>query len=249
MKLIITLIFLNGTKSSLAWPWIHSSRTNINVYAPMTYKIYTSAIPVLTMHSLLLIHPDRQVHMLPTQMAHLPLLSKGPCVSSLCVLHFSVKNTVTGMVHFNHVQEAPIACAFCNRTGRLVLHLSQWTLCCATPLIQLHPTAIIPSNVLPHNWMCKLDLKMRFYYIRINVQYHKCCSMLFGKCCQFLTSHPMGHRLAAPIFYIFQTVMHLLSQHFSVSRVTCLHCWLICGPTILVHVILLFLQQLCTSLN
>jgi hypothetical protein len=139
-------------------------------------------------------------------------------------------------------QRTPVSCAFHNGTGRLDLHLSQ---CCATPLIQLHPTTIIPGNVLPHNWMSKLELKSGFYYIPINLQSHKCCSMLFGQCCQCVTRHSMGHQLAA--YIIFQTTVCLLSQHFNVSMVACLHCWLIFGLTILVHDILLFLQQLSLS--
>jgi len=55
----------------------------------------------------------------------------------------------------------------------------------------------------------------------------------------------MGHQLAA--YIIFQTTVCLLSQHFNVSMVACLHCWLIFGLTILVHDILLFLQQLSLS--
>jgi len=55
----------------------------------------------------------------------------------------------------------------------------------------------------------------------------------------------MGHQLAA--YIIFQTVVCLLSQHFNVSMVACLHCWLIFGLTIPVHDILLFLQQLSLS--
>lgn len=115
-------------------------------------------------------------------------------------------------------------------------------LCCAVHLFSYITTTIIPGNVLPHNWMSKLDLKSGFYYIPINFQSHKCCSMLFGQCCQCLTRHSMGHQLAASI--IFQTVVCLFSQHFNVSMVACLHCWWIFGPTILVHDILLFLQQL-----
>lgn len=105
------------------------------------------------------------------------------------------------MVQCNHVEEAPISCAFHNGTGRLDLHLSQRKLCCATPLIQLHPTTIIPATVLPHNLMCKPDLKSGFYYITINLQTHKSCSILFGQCCQCLTRHSMGHYLAASIIH------------------------------------------------
>jgi len=125
MKLIFTQLFLNCTKSSLAWPQIHSSKTKINIYTSMTYNIHTSAIHVLTMHSLLLIHPNHQIQVLPTQTADLPLVSKGPTVSSSFVLHLPVKKAVNDMVHCNHVEEAPISCAFHYGTGRLDLHLSQ----------------------------------------------------------------------------------------------------------------------------
>jgi len=123
-------IFLNGTKSSLAWPQIQSIKTKINVCTSMTYNIHTSAIHVLTMHSLLLIHPDDQFHVLSTQTADLPLLSKGPSVFSSCVLHLSVKKAVNDMVHYSHVEEAPISCAFHNGTGRLDLHFSVKTVLC-----------------------------------------------------------------------------------------------------------------------
>jgi len=152
------------------------------------------------------------------------------------------------MVHCSHVEEAPISCAFHNGTGRLDLHLFQWKLCCATSLIQLHPTTIIPATVLPRNWMSKLDLKSGFYYIPINLESHKCCSILFGQCCQCLTRHSMGYQLAASIIYnLPNRSVSSLSQHFIVSMVVCLHCWLIFGPLILVHDILLFLQQLSLS--
>jgi hypothetical protein len=156
-------IFLNGTISSLAWPQIHSSKTKINIYTSVMYNIHISAIHVLTVHFLLLIHPNHQIHVFPTQTADLPLLSKIPSVSTSFALHLPIKRAVNDMVHCNHVEEAPISCAFHNGTGRLDLHLSQWKLCRATPLIQLHPTTIIAANVLPHNWMSKLGLKSGFY--------------------------------------------------------------------------------------
>lgn len=53
--------------------------------------------------------------------------------------------------------------------------------------------------------------------------------------------------LQHPYSIIFQTAVCLLSQHFNISMVACHHCWLIFGPTILVHNILLFLQQLSLS--
>jgi hypothetical protein len=106
-----------------------------------------------------------------SQLRQLPLLSKRPSVSSSFVLHLSLKKAVNDTVRCNHVEEVPISCAFHNGTGRLNLHLSQWKQCCASPLIQLHPTTIIPGSVLPHNGMSKLDLKSGFYYIPINLQY------------------------------------------------------------------------------
>lgn len=116
---------------------------------------------------------------------------------TICLAPFC--KTVNDMVHCNLAQEIPISCSVHNETGRFVLHLSLWILCCATPLIQLHPTAIILANILPHNWMSKLNLKSWVYYIPINLQLHKCCSMLFGQCCHCLTRHPMWHQLAASI--------------------------------------------------
>ena len=137
-------IFLNWTKSSNAWPQIHSSRTKTNIFAPVTYNIHTSAVPVLTVHSLLLIQPDCQIHVL--QLRQLIFLC---CKGAHVFLHHlscTFCKTVNDMVHCNLAGEAPISCAVHNETGRFVLHLSQWILCCATPLIQLHPTAIIPAN-------------------------------------------------------------------------------------------------------
>jgi len=180
MKLIFTQISLNGTISSLAWPQIHSNKTKINDYTSVTFNIHISAIHVLTMHFLLLIHPKHRIHVLPTWAADLPLLPKVPSVSSSFVLHLPVKKAVNGMVHCNYVEEAPISCAFHNGTGRLDLHLPQWKLCHATPLIHLHPTTIIAANVLLHNWMSKLDMKSGFYYIPNNLQSHKCYSIYLG---------------------------------------------------------------------
>jgi len=58
----------------------------------------------------------------------------------------------------------------------------------------------------------------------------------------------MGYQLAASIIYnLPNRSVSSLSQHFIVSMVVCLHCWLIFGPLILVHDILLFLQQLSLS--
>jgi hypothetical protein len=57
----------------------------------------------------------------------------------------------------------------------------------------------------------------------------------------------MGYQLATSIIYNHPDhCVSSLSQHFIVSMVACLHCWLIFGPIILVHDIL-FLQQLSLS--